>query len=189
MGRSCRANHAMVLQIARPKDAIEDATVVRPRHAAWLVRQHRFNGRPLVVGQFITHDSSPQFGDLNHGSRAGLNGSSEVVRRVSAFGGEVDVSLSYREFPLMLSKKPVRSGGPLYQPIRKRMLIFSIMAAFAGSTSHRHRKTLPQIVRISSRQTAEGQRGLSQLLSLWLSIRQQRIWFAHVLRQSLTGGV
>ena len=43
-------------------------------------------GRPLVVGEFIAHDSSPQFGDLNHGSTAGLNGSSEV-HRMSAFGG------------------------------------------------------------------------------------------------------
>jgi hypothetical protein len=69
------------------------------------------------------------------------------------------------------------------------MLIFSIMPAFVGSTSHRHRKTLPQIVRISSRQTAEEPRGLSQLLSLWLSLHQQRISFAHVLRPSLIGGV
>src|SRR5262249_11990314 len=72
------------------------------------------------------------------------------------------------------------------------MVIFSIMPAFVGSTSHRHRKTLPQIVRISSRQTAEGPRGLSQLLSLWLSLHQQRISFARTCsspvadRRSLT---
>jgi hypothetical protein len=39
-----------------------------------------------VVGEFTAHDSSPQFGDLNHGSTAGLNRSSEV-HRMLAFGG------------------------------------------------------------------------------------------------------
>jgi hypothetical protein len=63
------------------------------------------------------------------------------------------------------------------------------MLASVGSTSHQHRKTTPQIVRISVQQTPEGQRGLSQLLSVWLSFRQQRIWFAHVLHRSLVGEV
>jgi hypothetical protein len=87
MGRSCVGQIAPWCSRSQdPEDAIEDTTVVRSSHAARLVRQHQLNGRPLVVGEFIAHDSSPQFGDLNHGSTAGLNGSSEV-HRMSAFGG------------------------------------------------------------------------------------------------------
>src|SRR5262249_17450370 len=47
-----------------PEDAIEDATVVRPRDAARLVRQHRLDGSPLIVGEFVAHDSSPRFWGL-----------------------------------------------------------------------------------------------------------------------------
>jgi hypothetical protein len=35
-----------------------------------LVRQHRPYGSPFIVGEFIAHDSSPQFGSLNHGGPA-----------------------------------------------------------------------------------------------------------------------
>ena len=48
-----------------PEDAVEDTTVVHTGNAARLVRQQRFDGGPLVVGEFIAHDSSPQLG-LNH---------------------------------------------------------------------------------------------------------------------------
>jgi hypothetical protein len=37
----------------------ERAVVVHPRHAAWLVRQHRLDDRPFVVGEFVSHDSRP----------------------------------------------------------------------------------------------------------------------------------
>jgi hypothetical protein len=40
---------------------IEDATI-DPRHAARLIRQHRLNGRSLVVREFVTHDSAPSVG-------------------------------------------------------------------------------------------------------------------------------
>src|SRR5262245_29883774 len=40
-----------------PEDAIEDTTVIHPRHAAGLVGQHRLNSSPFVVGKFIAHDS------------------------------------------------------------------------------------------------------------------------------------
>src|SRR5262249_13571224 len=40
-----------------PEDAIEDTTVIHPRHATRLVRQHRLDGSPFVVGKFIAHDS------------------------------------------------------------------------------------------------------------------------------------
>src|SRR5580658_1319250 len=67
--------------------------------------------------------------------------------------------------------------------------IFSIMLASADWSSHRYRTTLPQMLRISSRPSAEGPRGLLQLLSLLLSIRQQQIYFAHAPHPSLIGGV
>src|SRR5262245_45309541 len=59
-----------------PGDAIEDTPVVYPWHAARLVRQHRPDGCPFAVGEFVAHDSSPRFGGLNHDPRAGLNGPS-----------------------------------------------------------------------------------------------------------------
>lgn len=38
-----------------------------------VVRQHRLDGGPFMVGEFVAHDSSPQFGSLNHGSPAKRN--------------------------------------------------------------------------------------------------------------------
>ena len=57
-----------------PKDAIEDAAVVHPCYAARLVRQHRLDGSPFVVGKFIAHDfEAPQLGTLNYERAARLN--------------------------------------------------------------------------------------------------------------------
>ena len=56
-----------------PEDAIENTTVIHPRNATRLVRQHRLDGCPFVVSKFVAHDSSPQFGGLNHGPAAALN--------------------------------------------------------------------------------------------------------------------
>ena len=33
----------------------------------------RFDGDPFIVGEFVAHDLSPQFGSLNHGSPAKRN--------------------------------------------------------------------------------------------------------------------
>jgi len=52
-GRSCPADRAMARQIARPKDAVGDA--------------------PLVVGEFVAHDSAPRFRGLGSPSAGGLN--------------------------------------------------------------------------------------------------------------------
>jgi len=41
------------------EDAIEDTTVVNPRNAARLVRQHGLDGSPFLVGEFVAHDSIP----------------------------------------------------------------------------------------------------------------------------------
>src|SRR5438128_9347952 len=56
-----------------PEDAIEDTTVVHPRNATRLVRQHRLDGNPFMIGEFVAHDSSPQLGSLNHAGSAKRN--------------------------------------------------------------------------------------------------------------------
>src|SRR5262244_1069845 len=56
-----------------PKDAIEDTTVIHSWHAAPLIWQHQFDGNPLIVGEFVAHDSTPSVGGLNHGSAVRLN--------------------------------------------------------------------------------------------------------------------
>jgi hypothetical protein len=56
-----------------PEDTIQDTAVVHPRDTARLVRQHRLDGGPLMVGEFVAHDSKLRFGGLNHGSAASLN--------------------------------------------------------------------------------------------------------------------
>src|SRR5262249_7543117 len=48
-----------------PEDAVEDGTVVHPWHAARLVGQHRLDGSPLIVGEFVAHDSAPSVRGLN----------------------------------------------------------------------------------------------------------------------------
>src|SRR5215475_8880466 len=45
-----------------PEDAIEDTTVIHAWHAARLVRQHRLDGSPLIVSEFVAHDSALQSG-------------------------------------------------------------------------------------------------------------------------------
>src|SRR3954453_10567994 len=42
-----------------PEDATEDATVIHSWHAARLIRQHRLDRRPLIVCEFVAHDSAP----------------------------------------------------------------------------------------------------------------------------------
>src|ERR1700740_239291 len=47
-----------------PEGAIEDTTVIHSRHAARLIRQHRLNGKPLIVREFVAHDSALSVGWL-----------------------------------------------------------------------------------------------------------------------------
>jgi hypothetical protein len=49
-----------------PKDAIEHATVIYAPNAARLVRQHRFDGGPFIITEFVAHDSWLRFRSLNH---------------------------------------------------------------------------------------------------------------------------
>src|SRR5262245_27110992 len=45
-----------------PKDAVQHTAVVYSRDTAWLVWQHRSDGSPPIVGQFVPHDSKLRFG-------------------------------------------------------------------------------------------------------------------------------
>jgi len=65
-----------------PKDAIEDTPVIHPWHAARLVRQHRLDGSPLAIGEFIAYDSRLQFGSLNHASVGIINPLRPVMKIV-----------------------------------------------------------------------------------------------------------
>jgi hypothetical protein len=38
-----------------PKDAVQDTAVVYTRDTPWRIRQHRLDGSPLTVGEFIAH--------------------------------------------------------------------------------------------------------------------------------------
>jgi hypothetical protein len=50
-------------EIAR---TIQHATVVYTPSAARLVGQHRLDGGPLIIAEFLAHDSRLQFRSLNH---------------------------------------------------------------------------------------------------------------------------
>ena len=72
-----------------PEDAIEDTTVVYPRNATRLVRQHRLDGNPFIISEFVAHDSSPQFGSLNHRGPAKRNAPGQAPVRL---WGEADIN-------------------------------------------------------------------------------------------------
>src|SRR5262249_21237760 len=55
-----------------PEDAIENATVIHSWHATRHIRQHRLDGRPLIVREFVAHDSASAVRVMNHGSAVRL---------------------------------------------------------------------------------------------------------------------
>jgi hypothetical protein len=65
------ADHAMAHQ--NPKDAIEHATVIYTPNAARLVRQHRLDGGPFIIAEFVAHDSRLRFRSLNHVTGSAIN--------------------------------------------------------------------------------------------------------------------
>ena len=79
-GRVCRvrAQHD-----CRARSGWRGPTVVHPRHAAWFVGQHRSDGSPLIVGEFVAHDSAPSVRGLNHGLAGRLNWSPCTRKRTS----------------------------------------------------------------------------------------------------------
>jgi hypothetical protein len=71
-----------------PKDAVEHAPVIHARNAARLVRQHRLDRGPFIIGEFVAHDSRHQFVGLNQeqGDRINLQNPDAVnPRRWSDF--------------------------------------------------------------------------------------------------------
>jgi len=80
-----------------PKDAIEDAAVIYPPNAARLVGQHRFDGGPFVVAEFVAHDSRLR---MELESRLGQGHQVAIADReparisgfTSAFGGTADIA-------------------------------------------------------------------------------------------------
>src|SRR5215471_4423671 len=93
-----RVRAKMIRQIAPgcprsqdPENTVKDTSVVYPRNATRLVRQHGLDGDPFIISEFVAHDSSPQFGSLNHRGLANGNASgSAPVRRLRA---EADINL------------------------------------------------------------------------------------------------
>jgi Domain of unknown function (DUF1902) len=59
--RSSAADRATVRRIVGPKRC-RSGLGVNPRDAARPIRQHRLDGRPLMVGEFVAHDSRLRFG-------------------------------------------------------------------------------------------------------------------------------
>ena len=56
-----------------PEDAIEDTPVVYAGNAARFVREHRSDNAPLIIAEFVPHDSRLQFGSLNHAHGNNIN--------------------------------------------------------------------------------------------------------------------
>src|ERR1700733_3638156 len=56
------AKHLAKVLLQDPEDVVEDTTVINPRNPTRLFRQHGLDGGPFIIGEFVRHDSSPQFG-------------------------------------------------------------------------------------------------------------------------------
>jgi hypothetical protein len=67
-----------------PQDTIEHATIVYTRNAVRLVRQHRFDAVPIILAEFIAHDSRLQFESLNHFHGRTINLQRSVAEAVNA---------------------------------------------------------------------------------------------------------
>ena len=49
-----------------PENAVQDPPIIDPGNTARLVRKERPDSSPLKVSEFVSHDSRPRFGSLNH---------------------------------------------------------------------------------------------------------------------------
>jgi hypothetical protein len=56
-----------------PEDAIEDTAVVNPTTPRGLFGSMGLNCNLFIIGEFVAHDSNPQFGSLNHRGLARRN--------------------------------------------------------------------------------------------------------------------
>src|SRR5580692_402781 len=89
-----RARAKMIRQIAPrcagsqdPEDAVEDTSVVYPRNATRLIRQHGLDSSPFIIGEFVAHDSSSQFGSLDHRGLANRNASNPAPSALTGRSG------------------------------------------------------------------------------------------------------
>jgi hypothetical protein len=86
---------------------IEDTAVIHAWHSARLVGQHRLDGSPFPVGEFVAHDSVPPVRGLNHDSAVGLN-----MRGQGAFGRDAPVKRTYYVLTLsFVDRDPYRRSG------------------------------------------------------------------------------
>ncbi len=53
-------------------------------------RQHGLDGSPFIIRELVAHDSSPQFGSLNHGGLVRCNASGRP--QLDTYGIEVEIS-------------------------------------------------------------------------------------------------
>jgi hypothetical protein len=93
-----------------PEDAVEDTSVVYPRNATRLAWQHGLDGNPFIISEFVAHDSSLQFGSLNHRGWGNRNASNLAPRRLRA---EVDINMP--TVPAQtVENDPLRTSGPFW---------------------------------------------------------------------------
>jgi len=85
-----------------PENTVEHTAIVYPRNPTRLIGQHRLDGGPFIIGEFIAHDSGPpvwefesQASDQTQCSRSGLGTGAAI--------GEKRTSTS-RQSPLNRSK-------------------------------------------------------------------------------------
>lgn len=86
-----RADHARGSGSQNPEGSIENASVVYPGNATRLVRQHRLDGSPFIIREFVAHDSSHQFGSLNHEVLAKSHASGPAPVRHLRAGADIDL--------------------------------------------------------------------------------------------------
>ena len=62
-------------------DAVEDTSIVRTTHASRLVRQHRPDGRPFIIREFVAHYTRLPFGSLYNVQRGTIDRQGPSVQR------------------------------------------------------------------------------------------------------------
>src|SRR5260370_29403184 len=83
-----------------PKDAIEHPTVIFTPNAARLVGQHRLDGGPFIIAEFVAHDSRLRFRSLA-ATRHGRGGAANALNLLP-------LSAELRTWPGLLLTRPGR---------------------------------------------------------------------------------
>ena len=85
-----------------PENPVEDTPVIYPRNPTRFVGQHRFDGGPFIIGEFMAHDSSPQVREFESHASGQTQCSRPGARQSVAFGAER--TSTSRQSPLNRSK-------------------------------------------------------------------------------------